>query len=167
MTSFLIQTILSTFLLLQQPNQLHPFFVSVTEIEHNAKDKTLEVSCKIFTDDFDKTLRMHHAERIDLLSPAQKGTMTKFVQGYIQQHLKISVNGRPMGLQFIGYEQQQEAIISYFEVPAVDNASKIQVTDNLLYEYSVQQIGIIHAIVNGERKSVRLNNPEQTASFNF
>ena len=34
----------------------HPIYVSVTEIEHNAKDKTLEISCKIFTDDFEKTL---------------------------------------------------------------------------------------------------------------
>jgi hypothetical protein len=167
MTSFLIQTILSAFLFVQPLNQLHPFFVSVTEIEHNAKEKTLEVSCKIFTDDFEKTLRMHHAERIDLLNPAQKNNMSKFVQGYIQQHLKIAVNDRPVTMQFIGYEQQQEAIISYFEVTGIEKAGKIQVTDNLLYEYSLQQLGIIHAIVNGERKSVRLNNPEQTASFTF
>ncbi|MEI8059397.1 MAG: DUF6702 family protein, partial [Ferruginibacter sp.] len=33
----------------------HPLFVSVTEIEHNAKDKTLEISCKIFTDDFENS----------------------------------------------------------------------------------------------------------------
>ena len=33
------------------PVTYHPIFVSVTEIEHNNKDKTLEISCKIFTDD--------------------------------------------------------------------------------------------------------------------
>ena len=31
---------------------LHPIHVSVTEINHNAADKTLEVSVRIFTDDF-------------------------------------------------------------------------------------------------------------------
>ena len=35
-------------------NSNHPIFMSVTEIEHNAKDKTLEISCKVFTDDFEK-----------------------------------------------------------------------------------------------------------------
>ena len=30
----------------------HPFHVSVVEINHNAEDKTLEITCKIFTDDF-------------------------------------------------------------------------------------------------------------------
>jgi hypothetical protein len=35
----------------------HPIYVSVTEIQHNAKDKTLEISCKIFTSDFEAILK--------------------------------------------------------------------------------------------------------------
>ena len=35
---------------------LHPFFVGVTEVQHNAKDKTLEVSVKLFAEDLEKTL---------------------------------------------------------------------------------------------------------------
>ena len=34
----------------------HPFHVSVIEINHNAADKNLEISCKIFTDDFEKIM---------------------------------------------------------------------------------------------------------------
>jgi hypothetical protein len=34
----------------------HPFYVSVTEISQNATDKSLEVSCKFFADDFEQTL---------------------------------------------------------------------------------------------------------------
>ena len=33
--------------------ELHPFHVSVVEINHNETDKTLEISCKIFTDKLD------------------------------------------------------------------------------------------------------------------
>jgi hypothetical protein len=35
----------------------HPIFVTVTEIEQNIKEKSVEISCKIFTDDFEKALR--------------------------------------------------------------------------------------------------------------
>ena len=35
----------------------HPIYVSVTEIQHNVKDKSLEVSCKIFTGDFEAILK--------------------------------------------------------------------------------------------------------------
>ena len=41
----------------------HPIFVSVTQIDHNATDKTLEISCKIFTDDFEQTLRQQNKEQ--------------------------------------------------------------------------------------------------------
>ena len=40
--------------------RLHPFHVSVVEINHNATDKTLEISCKIFTDDFEKVLAQNY-----------------------------------------------------------------------------------------------------------
>jgi Domain of unknown function (DUF6702) len=34
----------------------HPLYISVTEINHNAKDRILEVSCKIFTNDLETVL---------------------------------------------------------------------------------------------------------------
>ncbi len=50
----------------------HPLFISVTEIEHNAKEKSLEVSCKIFTDDFERTLRAAYKTKVDLLDAKLK-----------------------------------------------------------------------------------------------
>ena len=41
----------------------HPFFVSVTEINHNAKDKTIEIACKIFTDDFETLSKSNRCQR--------------------------------------------------------------------------------------------------------
>jgi len=41
----------------------HPFYVSVTEISHNAKDKIIEISCKIFADDLEMTLTKSRAQK--------------------------------------------------------------------------------------------------------
>ncbi len=145
----------------------HPIFVSVTEIEHNAKDKTLEISCKIFTDDFEKTLRQTYKGTVDLLQPKDKAVMNRLVSGYVKKHLLIKVQGRPVSLQFIGYEQQEEGIMSYYEVANIASVKKIDITDNILFEYKKEQISIIHVIVDGERKSTRLINPDEKASFEF
>ena len=147
--------------------QPHPIFVSVTEIEHNAKEKTVEISCKIYTDDFEKTLRMHHKEKIDLLNASQKSVMNPIVADYVKKHLQVSINGQLAMLQFIGFEQQEEAIVSFYQINNISTVKKIAITDNLLYEYKEQQMGIIHAMVNGQRKSTKLNNPEAEASFDF
>lgn len=145
----------------------HPIFVSVTEIEHNAADKSLEISCKIFTEDLESTLRKVYNTKVDLLDVRNKPAMNTLVSDYVKKHLVINVDGRVANLQFIGFEQQEEGIVSYYEVKNIDRVKKVMVTDNILYEYYNQQMGIIHVKVNGERKSSRLNNPDTRAEFVF
>jgi len=144
---------------------LHPIYVSVTEIEHNAKDKTLEISCKIFTGDLEAVLRKNNKIKIDLLAPADKKAMEVLVSNYIQQHLKIIVNEKPVLLSFVGYEQNEETIQSYFQVDEVKSIKSMEVQDNILYEYKSEQISIIHVIVDGKRKSMKLNNPEERFKY--
>ncbi len=44
----------------------HPFYVSVTEINHNAKEQTLEISCKMFAEDLEEILKKNYKTAIDL-----------------------------------------------------------------------------------------------------
>jgi len=151
----------------QRETDVHPLYISVTEIEHNAREKTLEVSCKIFTDDFEKTLRQTYKGKVDLLQPSDKAVMNRLVSDYVKSHLSISVDGKPVNMEFIGYEQQEEGIQSYYQVSNVSSVRKVDVTDTILYEYKKEQMSILHVIVNGNRKSLRLNNPDSKAGFEF
>ena len=146
---------------------LHPIFVSVTTIEHNASAKTLEISCKIFTDDLETTLRKKYNTKVDLLDVKFAPAMNKLVNDYIQKHLMLKADGKTVVLNFIGFEQQEEGIITYFEVKNISQLTKLEVVDTILYDEKPQQLQIIHVTVKGERKSSRLNNPDATASFVF
>ena len=145
----------------------HPIFVSVTEINHNAANKSLEISCKIFTDDLEQTLRQQNKIRVDLLNPASKQAMNVLVNNYIQKHLQLKVDDKAVVLEFVGFEQQEEGIISYFEVKNMATVKKLDITNTILYESRPQQMQIIHVMVNGERKSSHLDNPDEKASFLF
>ena len=112
----------------------HPIYVSVTEIEHNAKENTLEISCKIFTGDLEAVLRKNNKIKVDLLAPTDKKAMEVLVNNYIQQHLKITVNEKPVLLSFVGYEQNEETIQSYFQVDEIKKIKSMEITDNILYE---------------------------------
>ena len=146
---------------------VHPIYMSVTEIEHNAKEKTLEISCRIFTNDLETTLRKSNKGLIDLINPRDKSAMNKLVNDYIQKHLSIQVDGKAVALQFLGYEQQEDAINSFFQVNNIASVKKISVTDNILYEYKSEQISLLHVTVNGNRKSTKMVNPEERASLEF
>lgn len=145
----------------------HPFFVSVTQIDENSKEKTVEISCKIFTDDFEKTLRMHYSNQVDLLNPADKPEMNKLVNDYINKHFSISIDGKAYPLQFVGYERNEEAVECYFQINNVSVKKSISVFNNLLFEYKPEQINIVHVTVKGIRKSRQLTNPDAKVNFVF
>ena len=50
----------------------HPFYVSVTEINQNLKEKTLEISCKLFAEDFETTLNKDYKTTVDFTGVKSK-----------------------------------------------------------------------------------------------
>lgn len=140
--------------------KIHPFFVSVTEIQHNADEKTLEISCKIFTDDFEKALRQTYKTNVDLLNGKDKVASNKLITDYIKKHLQINVDGKTLQLQFVGYENEEEAIWSHFQINDIASIKKVEIVNDILFEYKKEQVNLLHVKANGSRKSAKLNNPE-------
>ena len=168
MVSILCKWLLAAHFLWVQPAMpAHPIYVSVVEIEHNATEKSLEISCRIFTDDFEKTLRDIYPVKIDLLSPAMHEAMGRYVSEYVRNHLKLSVDGKPVSLRYLGYEELEEAISSYYQVDDVKSVNRIDIENDMLYSYKKEQMGIMHITVKGERKSLRLLNPDKSARVEF
>lgn len=145
----------------------HPFHVSVVEIEHNAADKTLEISCKIFTDDFETVLAKNYKTKVDLINPPNKAAMDTLVKKYILSHLSIRVNGKPVVLDYLGFENENEAAYGYIQAENIATVNKIEITNSILYDKFDDQVGIMHVKVNGNRKSTKLNYPDKEALLNF
>ena len=145
---------------------IHPFFVSVTEINHNAKEKILEISCKMFLDDTEKILKKEGAV-VELTNPKDPKRVQQLISNYVKKHLQLKVDGKPVSLDFIGYEVEGASVWSYYQVNNIATLRKIDISNNILYELYDTQIGIMHAQVNGNKKSTRVTNPETNVSFEF
>ncbi len=145
----------------------HPLYISIIDINHNAKDKALEISVRIFTDDFENTLKKYGNTKIDLTHPADKALADKLVSNYLLSRLQIKADNKNTTLHYLGFELQQESIWTYFEVTNIPSVKKIEVNTTVLYDYQEKQINIIHAKVNGDEKSFRLDNPKSYAAFEW
>ena len=146
---------------------VHPLYISIIDINHSAKDKALEVSVRIFTDDFEAALKKYSNAKVDLSHPADKAAADKLVSNYILSKLQIKVDNKPLNLHYLGFELNQESIWAYFEVPDITTVKKIEANTSILYDYQEKQINIIHAKVNGNEKSFRLDNPKNYALFEW
>ena len=146
---------------------VHPLYIGVTEIKHNAKDKILEVSCKMFTNDLETALEKMSGSHVDLSAAKDKAASDKLISAYVEKHLHLKLDGRPVQLQFVGSEKENDGTWSYFQVNDVATVKRIDAVDDLLYDSFNQQINIMHVTVGGQRKSTRLDYPEANASFEF
>src|SRR6187401_2765204 len=81
---------------------VHPYYVSVMEIGYKESEKLLEVSIKIFTDDFEKALRKKYKSHVDLLASPNDSIMNKIVKEYIQDHLAVNLEEKQPVLQYLG-----------------------------------------------------------------
>jgi hypothetical protein len=150
------------------PPPPHPLYVSVTEMDYNAADKTLEISCKVFTDDFEKAMSRANNVLVDLYKPKDSALIQKQVADYLRQHFLVKVDGKPVALEFVGHELEEQSTWSYFQVSKVGAAPKrIEIMTNIFFELFDKQINILHVSVNGARKSTKLDYPATSATFDY
>lgn len=145
----------------------HPLYISVTELKHNPKDKILEVSCKMFTNDLEAALEKMAKTQVDLSAARDKAASDKLIEVYVDRHLRLKIDGKAATLHFVGSEKENDGTWSYFQVNDIATVKQIDVINDLLYDSFDQQIGIMHVTVGGQRKSTRLDYPESKASFTF
>jgi hypothetical protein len=145
----------------------HPFYISVVDIKHDAKQQSLNVSVKLFTNDIEAALKKTTSKSIDLLNPTNKTEMEVELTNYIKKRLSIVVNNKATNLEFIGYEREEDAIWAYFEIKKIVKPKNIKIDTKLLFDFLPLQSNIVHADVNGVKKSSKVNNPDSKVEFNF
>ncbi len=151
----------------QASKNVHPLHVSVTEINHNSNEKTLEITCKLFTDDFERVLVQNYKTKVDLINPPDRAAMDKLVSDFVQKHVLIKLENKSIQLSYLGYERDVEAVYSYFQVENISAVKKLEVNNTILHEMFTDQINMMHIMVGGKRKSFKLDYPEKEVVITF
>jgi hypothetical protein len=145
----------------------HPLHLSATEINYNAKENTMELSCRIFTDDFEDALSKSYKVKTDLSAPAGHKAMDGLVKKYMAAHIALAANGKPARLNYLGFEKDNEAVIVYMESEKVENLRNLETTCTVLYDLFDDQTNIFHVTFNGNRKSSKLSYPDRKLTTAF
>ncbi len=146
---------------------LHPFYVSVIDINHNAKDKNVEISIRIFVDDFESTLKKNYHRNFDLHKSANDVQVNKLITNYIESKLQIVIDAKPQALHYLGFEVQKESVWIFLEINNINQFKKINFNCNLLYDFQDKQMNIFNAKANGSEKNYKLDYPKNTLAFEW
>lgn len=136
---------------------LHPFYVSVTDINYNSKSKMIEISSKIFCDDLENVIFKENKLKIDIINPKDKNLANILVAGYIKKHLQLRVNGQNLTLKFIGYEISDAAVWCYLETDRVNKINIFEIKNDILISLHAEQNNLINLKISQKEENLKLD----------
>lgn len=146
---------------------LHPYHVGSVEFNYNAKSKTFEITGKFFLDDMENAISKKFGTTLHFQNEQMKSKMNEAMKNYFAEYIKLKVDNKMLKINYIGYEEDSESVNVYLESEAVPTPKKVETSVSALYNLFDDQMNIIHIIVNGKRKSQRLNYPDRYLYQNF
>ncbi len=147
---------------------LHPIHVSVTEMEYSEKNKSLQITTRIFIDDLELSVRKQTGkESLDLLEPGPGMTTDQLVSAYLKEHFKVSIDGKPVHMNYLASEIEEPAIICYLEIENVKKLKTISVTNTVIQETHDDQSNLVHITYKSPVKSYRLVREKPTETYKF
>ncbi|WP_130735348.1 DUF6702 family protein [Flavobacterium sp. J27] len=160
--------ILSLFLLcISSSFVLHKFYVSVTQVDYVKTKSRVEITSRLFIDDFNKVLEKKYNKKIYLASNRQIEGATKLVETYLKEKMKVRINQKTYDLQFLGTEIDNDVLICYLKVNFSEKITTFEIENSVLTEMFKEQQNLLHTNINDEKSSFLLTNSETTAFLEF
>ena len=146
---------------------VHPLHVSVSEINYNGRNKSLEITLKVFIDDFENALSKRFDKEVKFGDNAEEKTFHPEIVKYINEQLNIKVSGEDAELEFLGKETDLEAVWLYFEAHNIEPFQEIAFRNTLFFELFDDQTNLIHLAYFDQKESVacRGNSAEQVINL--
>jgi hypothetical protein len=149
----------------------HPIHLSITDIEHNNKDKSLEIIHKVFIDDFEKILESNYKTRLHLATDKENPETDKFIIDYLTKNFVLEIDGKVQKIDFHGkYSNSKEDIFAIWILAKVENIEKLQkvkVQNKVLMDLYDDQDNFVHIKYAGQRKSIRFKESKQEDEVRF
>ena len=167
MKSIFLIFILSVGLILTSSNTKHEYYVSVTNIEHAKEQQSVQIISQVFIDDFERLIRERYDETITLAQDDEPELVDVYMKRYLEDKLKISINGKANKFNFIGKEYKEDITYCYLEIENIKDIKSIKVVNRLLFDILPEQQNIVRLKLNDRNKSFLLIPENDECMLNF
>lgn len=145
----------------------HKFYVSVTEIEHNQKEKSLQIISRVFTDDLENVLQQRYDPELRLGKKVETEGADEYISKYLKAKIQIEVDGAIVEARLLGKEYENDMTIFYIESPGVSDFKRIKIKNSVLMDLFEDQKNLIHVAYKGKTKSLILADGKEEDLLNF
>lgn len=141
----------------------HKFYISVTSIGYSGKDRALQITTRVFIDDFDRALLERYGIKGKLATDDESSQANEYIEKYLNTKFALAINDINVPYNFLGKLYDNDIMICYLEVPKIDisTVNTISVQNEVLMDVFEEQKNVVHFKIENQKKSfvlIRENN---------
>ncbi len=145
----------------------HKFYVSVTQVDYNEEEQSLQIISRIFIDDIEEILKERYDDSIILDPTKETSEVDEYIKKYLTQKLEFIVNNEEVSFVFIGKEYEDDLMICYLEIENITSLETIQISNQILMDLFEEQQNIVHVKKGKQRKSLILEHGRDKGMLKF
>ena len=146
---------------------IHKYYISVTQIEFIEDKQSVQITSRIFIDDFENLLRERYDKNITLAGKDELKIVDLYIERYLKEKLKIKINNEVSQLVFIGKEYDADIVRCYLEIEGVKKIETFEVRNRVLFDLFEDQQNIVKTKINAKQKSFILFPQKDSAVLKF
>jgi len=148
---------------------VHKFYVSVTNVEYYDKGKALQITSRVFIDDFEKALEERYEVKTLMGTPEEILNAEVYIEKYLNAKFLVKINGEVVRYQFLGKKYDNDIMICFLEIPeiSIGEVNSIEIQNELLMDIFEEQKNILHFKILEKKKSFVLIRENNKGMLNF
>lgn len=132
----------------------HDIHVSTCDVKYNTKTSSIQISVRIYLDDFEASLAMDGYKELKTLTKKESPIADSLVEDYISKHLILQLDGQKRSMEYLGKEISEDflAMWCYLEIYDVETLKVLKVQNDILMELYDDQQNIASIKLDHQRK---------------
>ncbi|MES2544969.1 MAG: DUF6702 family protein [Bacteroidota bacterium] len=135
---------------------LHKFYVSIYQINYAPEKKMLQITSRIFSDDFNAVLYKKYGKKTFLGESGETPEDVVLMKKYLSENVSIKVNGQVKAINYLSKEVENNVIICYYNSKEITKIKTLEIQNTALFDLNLEQQNIIQTNFNGKKQSLLL-----------
>ena len=145
----------------------HKYYLSLTQIEYNATNKSVEIIINVFIDDLETALNKIHLKDFQLNTKKELKNVDTYFYQYLKDNINLKIDGKSHTYNYIGKEYDNDVVFFYLEIKNIESVKEIEIENTILIQHFSEQQNLVKSKVNKKHKSVLLTKKQQHGSIHY
>lgn len=145
----------------------HETYLSVTEIEYNLEQKSVQVISRVFINDFEDVLSKRYQQEVSLSYKADLKSNKLLMQKYLAKKLVLQVDGKEINLKLLGSKFDADQIVLFLEAENIQSFKRVEVENLILTDLFDAQKNITHVKKGDDIESMLLTKANSSNTVIF